>query len=391
MGVEAATFISQLNTAFPDGAIDPKSQGDNHLRLIKAVLQATFPYANSAAITFHRSASAPVVFGNGVIWVDTTTATAVVWKYRATSAWITLPFVFNETAGTMTIYAFMTTAVMEDGTAGAGTNPIYELYRNITGADNNLIGEIQYTGKNVAATKKTFVRMYGKIGNAGAGTEQGQILWETMDGGALALNMWLGRGLVIGNATGSDVIDAVNTEKGFYINGQPLGRPHTINTPVAAATSDFTAIFTSTTTIFKGVRFEFENIIFVTDGEQFGLRFNIGAGFITTATYTHGRMGTVGAGTAVNLGSDGDTSIVIAGGVSNGSARGVNGWLDLVYGSAAGAISCSWQIAYSTTTPNNVSITGNGRLPTAGTLTGVRFFGASNITGTIRAYPKSFL
>lgn len=43
MGLEAATYINQLNAANPVGAADPKAQGDDHLRLIKSTLQASFP------------------------------------------------------------------------------------------------------------------------------------------------------------------------------------------------------------------------------------------------------------------------------------------------------------------------------------------------------------
>jgi microcystin-dependent protein len=42
MTVESATYISDLSSALPDGA-DSKSEGDNHLRLVKAVLKATLP------------------------------------------------------------------------------------------------------------------------------------------------------------------------------------------------------------------------------------------------------------------------------------------------------------------------------------------------------------
>lgn len=42
MPLENATSISGLNPAWPLGS-DPKSQGDDHLRLLKAVLQKTFP------------------------------------------------------------------------------------------------------------------------------------------------------------------------------------------------------------------------------------------------------------------------------------------------------------------------------------------------------------
>lgn len=51
MPVEAATFISQLNTSNPDGSIDPVSELDNHLRLVKTVLQGQFTALGAAAVT----------------------------------------------------------------------------------------------------------------------------------------------------------------------------------------------------------------------------------------------------------------------------------------------------------------------------------------------------
>lgn len=47
MGLEAGGFVSNLNTSNPT-ASDLRSQGDDHLRLIKAALQATFPNAAKA-------------------------------------------------------------------------------------------------------------------------------------------------------------------------------------------------------------------------------------------------------------------------------------------------------------------------------------------------------
>lgn len=48
MPLEAATFISQLVASNPVGSTDPKSQGDDHLRLIKTTLLNTFPNINGA-------------------------------------------------------------------------------------------------------------------------------------------------------------------------------------------------------------------------------------------------------------------------------------------------------------------------------------------------------
>lgn len=42
MGLETATYIADLDSNNPDGA-DPRSQGDNHLRMLKVVLKNTFP------------------------------------------------------------------------------------------------------------------------------------------------------------------------------------------------------------------------------------------------------------------------------------------------------------------------------------------------------------
>lgn len=51
MGIENATYIKDLIPTWPEGT-DPKSQGDDHLRLIKAVLQDQFPgFTTDVAVT----------------------------------------------------------------------------------------------------------------------------------------------------------------------------------------------------------------------------------------------------------------------------------------------------------------------------------------------------
>jgi len=50
MGLETATYISQLVSTNPT-ASDPVSQGDDHLQLIKSVLQAQFTTLGAAAVT----------------------------------------------------------------------------------------------------------------------------------------------------------------------------------------------------------------------------------------------------------------------------------------------------------------------------------------------------
>ena len=42
MGLETGSFLSDLVVTNPVGATDPKSQGDDHLRLIKDLIKKTF-------------------------------------------------------------------------------------------------------------------------------------------------------------------------------------------------------------------------------------------------------------------------------------------------------------------------------------------------------------
>ena len=48
MGLETAEFIDGLVDTNPIGALDPKSQGDDHLRLLKSTIQNTFPNLTEA-------------------------------------------------------------------------------------------------------------------------------------------------------------------------------------------------------------------------------------------------------------------------------------------------------------------------------------------------------
>ena len=50
MTVETATYISQLNPSYPASG-DPKSEGDDQIRLLKTVLQTQFPNFGTNAIT----------------------------------------------------------------------------------------------------------------------------------------------------------------------------------------------------------------------------------------------------------------------------------------------------------------------------------------------------
>ena len=56
MTIESATYINQLNAALP-GATDPKSEGDDHIRLLKSTLQATLPNVTGVVTATHTELS----------------------------------------------------------------------------------------------------------------------------------------------------------------------------------------------------------------------------------------------------------------------------------------------------------------------------------------------
>src|SRR5690606_13107244 len=57
MPVESGTYISDLVATNPVGATDPKSQGDDHIRLLKSTIKATFPNIAGAGTASHTQLS----------------------------------------------------------------------------------------------------------------------------------------------------------------------------------------------------------------------------------------------------------------------------------------------------------------------------------------------
>lgn len=63
MGLETATYISQLVETNPDG-LDAKSQGDDHLRLIKKTIKNTFPNVTGPVTATQADLNKTAVIGN---------------------------------------------------------------------------------------------------------------------------------------------------------------------------------------------------------------------------------------------------------------------------------------------------------------------------------------
>jgi hypothetical protein len=72
MSIETANYITELDLANPK-PIDPISEGDNHIRLVKSVLKDTFPNAYEAVNGVHTGATEPTQTSSGQLWYDTST------------------------------------------------------------------------------------------------------------------------------------------------------------------------------------------------------------------------------------------------------------------------------------------------------------------------------
>lgn len=76
MALESATTINQLREEFPTG-LDPKNQGDDHLRLIKGALKRTFPNIAGVVTASHEQLNG--LFGAGV---TNTPGLIMMWGYE---------------------------------------------------------------------------------------------------------------------------------------------------------------------------------------------------------------------------------------------------------------------------------------------------------------------
>ena len=86
MALESATYVSGLVDSNPSGS-DSISQGDDHLKLIKSVLQSTLPNANAALNGVHTGAVAPTSTSAGQLWFDTSGTGVLKVRDKADSAY----------------------------------------------------------------------------------------------------------------------------------------------------------------------------------------------------------------------------------------------------------------------------------------------------------------
>jgi hypothetical protein len=171
MALESASWITQFNPVNPT-AVDPVGQGDDHLRMIKTVLQNSFPSTSTAAVIPNMSGNAGSIFitdgtdsaWSSVIYIDTgnsrvgvgTSSPGALLDVNGGDALINTLTV-GLGAGSVATNTAVGYQALNVNTTGTGNiaNGYQALYFNTTGSENTAIGKLALfsstTGNNNTA------------------------------------------------------------------------------------------------------------------------------------------------------------------------------------------------------------------------------------------------
>ena len=149
MALETGNYINNLVPANPPAG-DPVSQGDDHLRLIKKVVQQSFPSVDQVVNAVHTKATAPATgLTEGLIWIDTSGGAGNhIIKVYDGATFLTLPFSV-EAAKTVDVdggaidgtpIGGTTPAALTGTTIKADTSLELATGATVTGVDNGAVG-----------------------------------------------------------------------------------------------------------------------------------------------------------------------------------------------------------------------------------------------------------
>jgi hypothetical protein len=143
MTIESATYISDLNASFP-AAGDLKSEGDDHLRLLKSTVKATFPNVAGAVSATHTQLS----FVTGVTSAIQTQLDA---KAAASSVAGFAPLAGATFTGTVTAPSFSGPLTGNASTATTAANASAVPWTGVSGRPTNVSAFTNDSGYITAA------------------------------------------------------------------------------------------------------------------------------------------------------------------------------------------------------------------------------------------------
>jgi hypothetical protein len=202
MGIETATYLDDLNASLPAGT-DDRSEGDNHIRLLKSVLQNTFPNITGAVTVTQSDLNNIGTFASstGETWTGT---------HDFTGATITVP---TQTAGDNTTKAASTafvTAAVSGATAGSA--PTLSV---VTGTTQTAVANTHYVLTNASATTVTLPGSPSAGDEVWVSVSNGRVDNVIAGGGSDIMN--IGEDLTIDNAYATVRLRYVNSTLGWWI------------------------------------------------------------------------------------------------------------------------------------------------------------------------------
>lgn len=265
MSLEAGGFVNDLDATNPPGG-DTKSQGDDHLRLIKTALKATFKgavkefqfpssanfTANGALLKTHQnnlvtvstaagavSLTLPALVANDAGWstfVRKTTTDVNAVTLTGTIDGVT-NLVFNQINmtvmliwnGTAWFAIQFPTLVFPDAATGielvskdpgANIGPVLSLFRDSASpSPNDIIGTIDLYGRDSAGNKQQYGRIASVIDDATTLTEDGSMFLQIVVAGTIVSR-------IVMTGAGADVsgnLTATGSQSAATIAGAQIG------------------------------------------------------------------------------------------------------------------------------------------------------------------------
>lgn len=204
MALESATYISDLNSSNPT-ASDPVSQGDDHIRLLKSTIKATFPNVSGAVLPTHTElnyvdgVTSPIQTQiNAISPSQTGNSGKVLTTNGTTASWTDQPtFAALTSTSSITSKSATTTAANPAAYALSCSDGNYQ-YKTFTA------GAVSVTITNAPVLGKAF-RLTFEMTNAGLAT----ITWPSTV-------KWPGGTQPTWTSSGTDIVEFVTRDGGNY-------------------------------------------------------------------------------------------------------------------------------------------------------------------------------
>jgi len=223
MGLETGTYVADLVTTNPTSG-DLRSAGDDHLRLIKSVLKATFPGADGVMMT--KTAGEISINDAGAdlnFRVETSLSIYGIYldggngRFGVGTGSPEVPFHVARESQEM--------AVFEDTTDDAGLGPNLQLRRSRSvGGVGDVNGSLSFVGPDDGGADTTYARLYQYIGDPTGGAEDGGLIFQISVGASLRNFMQFNgaQSEIVLNESGVDQdfrVESANNIRMLFVDG----------------------------------------------------------------------------------------------------------------------------------------------------------------------------